>query len=78
MMSAGGRLYFMTPASSWKARRIANNPRVTLALCAFRGQALGPAVEGMARRLAGSDARQAQHGADTFESTAREARRMGR
>ena len=33
MAVADGKLYFMTPADTWKARRIANNPRlVSLAL----------------------------------------------
>jgi PPOX class probable F420-dependent enzyme len=60
MMSADGQLYFMTPASTWKARRIANNPHVTLALCTFQGKVLSPVVDGMARRLAGSEARRAR------------------
>jgi uncharacterized protein len=57
---ADGKMYFMTPASSWKARRIAKNPRVTLALCTFQGNVLGPNVEGVARRLSGEEARHAR------------------
>ena len=57
---ADGKMHFMTPASSWKARRIANNPRVTLALCTFQGNVLSPVVEGLAHRLSGEDARHAR------------------
>jgi PPOX class probable F420-dependent enzyme len=57
MMSGGSKLYFMTPASTWKARRIARNPQVQLALCTFQGQVLSPAVDGTARRLASAEAR---------------------
>ena len=57
---ADGKLYFMTPAATWKARRIANNPRVTLALCTFQGKVLSPAVAGVARRLAGKEVRHAR------------------
>ncbi len=60
MKSIDGKLYFMTPASTWKARRIANNPHVTLALCTFQGKVLSPVVDGMARRLSGSEARRAR------------------
>ena len=60
MAVAYGKLYFMTPAASWKARRIANNPQVTLALCTFQGGVLSPAVEGMALRLSGQEARRAR------------------
>jgi PPOX class probable F420-dependent enzyme len=60
MMSAGGQMYFMTPASSWKTRRIANNPHVTLALCTFQGKVLSPVVDGVARRLASIEAKRAR------------------
>ena len=60
MAVADGKLYFMTPAATWKARRIANNPRVTLALCTFQGKVLSPAVAGVARRLAGKEVRHAR------------------
>jgi PPOX class probable F420-dependent enzyme len=57
MMSGDGKLYFMTPASTWKARRIAHNPHVRLALCTFQGQVLSPAVDGTARRLVSAEAK---------------------
>lgn len=60
MMAMDGKLYFMTPAKTGKVKRLAHTPRVTLALCTYRGRALGPAVEGTARRLAGSEAQQAR------------------
>jgi len=60
MAVADGKLYFMTPAATWKARRIANNLRVTLALCTFQGKVLSPAVAGVARRLAGKEVRRAR------------------
>jgi hypothetical protein len=59
-MTADGKVYFMTPTASWKAKRIANNPHVTLAPCTFQGEALEPTVEGVARRLQGSEARHAR------------------
>jgi PPOX class probable F420-dependent enzyme len=60
MAVADSKLYFMTPAATWKARRLANNPQVTLALCTFQGKVLSPAVAGVARRLAGKEARRAR------------------
>jgi len=60
MAVADGKLYFMTPATTWKAKRIANNPQVTLALCTFEGKVLSPAVAGVARRLTGKEVRRAR------------------
>lgn len=60
MAVADGKLYFMTPVATWKARRIAHNPQVKLALCIFQGKVLSPAVEGVARRLSGEEARRAR------------------
>jgi len=60
MAVADSKLYFMTAAATWKARRIANNPQVTLALCTFQGEVLSPAVEGVARRLSGEERRAAR------------------
>ncbi len=60
MAVANGKLYFMTPATSWKAKRIANNPQVSLALCTFEGKVLSPEVAGVARHLSGKEARRAR------------------
>lgn len=57
MMSAHNKLYFMTPASTWKARWIAYTPYVRQALCTFQGKVLSPSAEGTARRLAGPEAK---------------------
>ena len=50
----------MTAANTWKVKRIASNPRVALAPCTARGKALGPAIEGSARRLSGNEMKQAR------------------
>lgn len=34
----GDNLFFWTPADSWKAKRVKNNPRVELAPCSRRGK----------------------------------------
>ena len=47
----GGRVYFVTPGDSGKARRLANTARVTLAPCTIAGKVTGEAVHGRARRL---------------------------
>ncbi|HEX8033054.1 MAG TPA: PPOX class F420-dependent oxidoreductase [Ktedonobacterales bacterium] len=60
MKAMAGKLYFMTPASSGKVKRLAHTSHVTLALCTFRGQTLGPPVDGAARRLVGHEAKQAR------------------
>jgi PPOX class probable F420-dependent enzyme len=57
MMSAHNKLYFMTPASTWKARSLAHTPHVRLALCTFQGKVLSPPAEGSARRLTGPEAK---------------------
>jgi len=57
MRAAHNKLYFMTPASTWKARRLAHTPHVRLALCTFQGKVLSPPAEGTARRLAGPEAK---------------------
>src|SRR5436305_4331463 len=59
-VASQGKLYFMTPANTWKVKRLASNPRVALAPGTFKGEALGPAIEGTARRLAGSEFKQAR------------------
>ena len=59
-VASGGKLYFMTPATAWKVKRLAHNPRVTVASGTFKGEALGPAIEGTARRLSGKELKQAR------------------
>ena len=54
-VASQGKLYFMTAAHTWKVKRLANNPRVTVAPGTFKGEALGPAIEGTARRLSGKE-----------------------
>ena len=51
----GGRLYVMTRSDSWKAKRLANNPRVLFAPCTMRGTITGPQQEGSARVLPPGD-----------------------
>jgi PPOX class probable F420-dependent enzyme len=59
-VASHGKLYFMTPASAWKVKLLTHNPRVTVAPGTFKGEALGPALEGTARRLTGSEFKQAR------------------
>src|SRR5215467_9556959 len=59
-VAAQGKLYFMTAADTWKVRRLASNPSVTVAPGTFKGQTLGPAIEGTARRLSGKEFKQAR------------------
>ena len=59
-VASQGKLYFMTPASTWKVKRLANNPHVTVAPGTYKGEALGPAIEGTARRLSGEEKKQAR------------------
>lgn len=59
-VASNGKLYFMTAADTWKVRRLAHNPRVTLAPGNRKGEALGPAIEGQARRLPAEEARRAR------------------
>ncbi|HEX6482452.1 MAG TPA: PPOX class F420-dependent oxidoreductase [Ktedonobacteraceae bacterium] len=54
------KLYFMTPADSWKVKRLANNSRVTVAPGTFKGEALGPAIEGTVHRLSGKEFKRAR------------------
>ena len=54
------KLYFMTAAETWKVKRLAHNPRVTLAPGTRKGQALGPAIEGTVRRLSAEEAKRAR------------------
>jgi len=59
-VASQGKLYFMTAADTWKVKRLASNPRVTVAPGTFKGEALGPALEGTARRLTGSEVKRAR------------------
>src|SRR5258708_33634042 len=59
-VASRGKLYFMTAADTWKVKRLASNPRVTVAPGTFNGEALGPAIEGTARRLSGKEFKQAR------------------
>ncbi|MFL5665193.1 MAG: PPOX class F420-dependent oxidoreductase [Ktedonobacteraceae bacterium] len=59
-VASQGKLYFMTAAHTWKVKRLANNPRVTVAPGTFKGEALGPAIEGTARRLSGKEFKRAR------------------
>ena len=46
-----GKLVVTTPATAWKVKRVANNPRVTFATCSQRGKVTGPVFTGTARVL---------------------------
>ncbi|GHO81017.1 hypothetical protein KSD_87880 [Ktedonobacter sp. SOSP1-85] len=59
-VASNGKLYFMTPADTWKVKRLAHNPHVTLAPGNRKGEALGPAIEGTVRRLYTEEARRAR------------------
>src|SRR5438270_3994719 len=59
-VASQGKLYFMTPANTWKVKRLASDSRITVAPGTFKGEALGPAIEGTARRLTGSEVKPAR------------------
>jgi uncharacterized protein len=59
---ANGKAYFVTASDSGKARRLADNPEVTLAPCTVSGKVTGEVVEGRARRLAPDERRTAAKG----------------
>jgi PPOX class probable F420-dependent enzyme len=48
---ADGKAYFVTASDSGKARRLADNPEVTLAPCTIGGKVTGETVAGRARLL---------------------------
>ncbi len=58
----GGKAYFTTRDSTGKVKRLARNPRVTLAPSTPRGQVIGPTVSGIARRLEGAEAERVLRG----------------
>jgi uncharacterized protein len=45
--------------TTWKVKRIRNNPQVELAPSTFRGKPVGPAIHACARVLSGAEARHA-------------------
>ena len=47
----GDRALVMTERNSWKAKRIRNTPRVTLAVCDTRGKVLSEPIEAVATVL---------------------------
>ena len=59
-VTSNGKLYFMTPADTWKVKRLVHNPRVTLAPGNRKGDVLGPAIEGSVRRLYAEEAKRAR------------------
>jgi PPOX class probable F420-dependent enzyme len=54
-----GALYLYTEATSWKVKRIRNNPRVRVAPCSVRGVVKGPWVEATASIIDGDERRAA-------------------
>ncbi len=59
-VASNGKLYFMTTSESWKVKRLAHDPCVTVAPGTYNGKSLGPAVEGTARRLYAEEFKQAR------------------
>lgn len=55
-----GAVYFVTAASSGKARRLTVRPDVTVAPATVRGTATGPAAQGQAQLLDGAGSRRAR------------------
>ncbi|MGE0386090.1 MAG: PPOX class F420-dependent oxidoreductase [Gammaproteobacteria bacterium] len=51
-----GTLCTITVADSWKAKRLARNPKVRVAPCTLLGRVLGEYRDGTARVIAGSEA----------------------
>lgn len=55
----GDRAVFRTWDTTGKAKRLRNNPNVTVAPSTLRGEPTGPAIAGRVRRLDGAEARRA-------------------
>jgi PPOX class probable F420-dependent enzyme len=55
----GDRAFARTWDTTWKVKRIRNNPQVELAPSTFRGRPVGAAVHARARLLTGEEARHA-------------------
>jgi uncharacterized protein len=47
----GGTAYFTTPSNTWKVRRLARNPQVTVAPGTKKGEPTGPARTAIAARV---------------------------
>lgn len=60
LVVVGNKAYFTTWSTTGKIKRLANNPRVTLAPCTQQGKPLGPTVEGIAHRLEGAGTEEAR------------------
>ena len=45
------RLYVFAEASSWKVKRLRNDPRIRVAPCSVRGRVRGGWIEGAGRRI---------------------------
>lgn len=58
----GDRAYFTTRSRSWKVKRIARNPAVTLAPSDVMGTVTGETVHGTARRLPEADVKAMRKG----------------
>ena len=59
---ANGKAYFVTASDSGKARRLADNPEVTLAPCTVSGKVTGDTVAGRARLLGPEERRRTAKG----------------
>ena len=49
------KILLTTPATSWKVKRIRNNPRVEFATCTQRGRVTGPVFTGTARVISAEE-----------------------
>ena len=59
-VASNGKLYFMTAANTWKVKRLARDPHVAVAPGTRKGEALGPAIKGTARRLYAEELKRAR------------------
>ena len=55
-----GQTLLHDPGAYLEVKRLARNPRVTVAPGTFKGEALGPAIEGTARRLSDKELQRAR------------------
>ena len=49
------KVYFTTWSTTYKVKRLAKNPHVTVAPCTRMGKPIGPTVEGTARQLSDAE-----------------------